>query len=55
MDIGPAALQALIAAAVMAGLYVAIVGAWSWRLFLALWLPLSILVFIIIHGPIQVG
>jgi hypothetical protein len=54
MEIAYPLVQALVAAAAMAGLYVAIKG-WAWRDFLALWLPLSILVWIILVGVVRLG
>jgi len=56
MVLGPALLTALGAAALASALYTFISTAgWSWRLFFALTAALTVIIFVLLNGPIKIG
>lgn len=50
-----ALIEALIVGAVASGLHGLIIGSFSWRALVALWVALSLVAYVGLAGPIQIG
>lgn len=50
-----ALIEALIVGAVASGLHGLIIGSFSWRAFVALWVALSLVAYVGLAGPIKIG
>jgi hypothetical protein len=55
MEIGIVLVEALVAGAVASLIYFLIVGPWSWRNFVGLWLALSLIAWVGLAGPLKLG